>query len=82
MIHILGDFVLKIMGYARILFFLMAMLQFFPEHRSVKFVHVMNVLLALNKNAILLLTEWEVSAGVYCPQPFPYCLTYKSQQLH
>ena len=23
-------------------------------------------------NNILLLTEWEVSAGIYCPQPFPY----------
>ena len=21
---------------------------------------------------ILLLTEWEVSAGIYCPQTFPY----------
>ena len=21
---------------------------------------------------MLLLTEWEVSTGIYCPQPFPY----------
>ena len=23
-------------------------------------------------NNVLLLTEWEVSAGIYCPRPFPY----------
>ena len=32
----------------------------------------MHVQMRLMGNFILLLTEWEVSAGIYCPQTFPY----------
>ena len=42
------------------------------------YAHIFNKKLAINfppnynRNTILLLTEWEVSVGIYYPQPFPY----------
>ena len=47
-------------------------IQLTSEFCCVGSIYSMKLLGFLSKAIKLLLTEWEVSAGIYCPEPFPH----------